>query len=50
MAQEADRRGIERVFLQVDAANAPALSLYRRLGFTTAWPYAYWRRTQPTGS
>ncbi len=50
MAQEADRRGIERVFLQVDAANAPALSLYRRLGFNTAWPYAYWRRTQPTGS
>jgi GNAT superfamily N-acetyltransferase len=47
MAQEAERRGIERVFLQVDASNAPALSLYRRLGFTTAWPYAYWRRTQP---
>lgn len=46
MAQEAGRRGIERVFLQVDAANVPALSLYRRLGFTTAWPYAYWRRTQ----
>ncbi|MGE0098347.1 MAG: GNAT family N-acetyltransferase [Hydrogenophaga sp.] len=47
MAQEAERRGIERVFLQVDASNAPALSLYRRLGFGTAWPYAYWRRTQP---
>jgi len=45
MAQEAHRRGIERVFLQVDASNAPALALYRRMGFTTAWPYAYWRRT-----
>lgn len=50
MAEEAERRGIERVFLQVDAGNAPALSLYRRLGFTTAWPYAYWRRTQPPGA
>lgn len=47
MAREATCRGIGRVFLQVDASNAPALSLYRRLGFTTAWPYAYWRRAQP---
>ncbi len=43
MALEAQRRGIDRVFLQVDASNAPALSLYRRLGFDTAWGYAYWR-------
>jgi GNAT superfamily N-acetyltransferase len=43
MALEAQRRGIERVFLQVDAGNAPALSLYRRLGLETAWGYAYWR-------
>jgi GNAT superfamily N-acetyltransferase len=50
MADEAARRGIERVFLQVDAGNAPALSLYRRLGFTTAWPYAYWRRLQLHGA
>ncbi|WP_439518643.1 GNAT family N-acetyltransferase [Hydrogenophaga sp.] len=49
MAEEAQRRGVDRVFLQVDAGNAPALSLYRRLGFVTAWPYAYWRRTQPPG-
>jgi GNAT superfamily N-acetyltransferase len=43
MAQEASRRGIRHAFLQVDASNAPAFSLYRRLGFTTAWAYAYWR-------
>jgi ribosomal protein S18 acetylase RimI-like enzyme len=43
MALEAQRRGIGRVFLQVDAGNTPALSLYRRLGFETAWGYAYWR-------
>lgn len=42
MADEAQRRGIARVFLQVDAENAPALSLYRRIGFETAWPYVYW--------
>lgn len=42
MAEEAARRGIARVFLQVDAQNAPALSLYRRIGFETAWPYVYW--------
>jgi len=44
MAQEALARGINRVFLQVDASNAPAVSLYRRLGFVEAWTYAYWRR------
>lgn len=48
MADEAERRGIERVFLQVDASNTAALSLYRRLGFATAWPYAYWRHAQST--
>lgn len=37
-------RGVERVFLQVDAAN-PARALYRRAGFTAAWTYAYWRST-----
>ena len=31
--REAQHRGIERVFLQVDASNAPALALYRRAGF-----------------
>lgn len=43
MALEAQRRGIERAFLQVDGANAPALALYRRAGMRTAWTYAYWR-------
>lgn len=44
MALEARRRGIDRVFLQVDASNAPALALYQRAGLVTAWAYAYWRR------
>jgi GNAT superfamily N-acetyltransferase len=43
MAREAAHRGIRQAFLQVDASNAPALALYRRLGFTTAWAYTYWR-------
>jgi ribosomal protein S18 acetylase RimI-like enzyme len=43
MALEAQRRGIVRAFLQVDASNEPALALYRRAGMTTAWSYAYWR-------
>ncbi|MFN3494064.1 MAG: GNAT family N-acetyltransferase, partial [Hydrogenophaga sp.] len=43
MAAEAARRGLPRVFLQVDASNQPALALYRRAGLTVAWPYAYWR-------
>jgi ribosomal protein S18 acetylase RimI-like enzyme len=37
------QRGITRAFLQVEADNAPALGLYRRFGFTTAWTYHYWK-------
>ena len=37
------QRGIGRAFLQVEADNAPALALYRRFGFTTAWTYHYWK-------
>jgi ribosomal protein S18 acetylase RimI-like enzyme len=43
MATEASRRGLTGVFLQVDASNQSALALYRRVGLTVAWPYAYWR-------
>lgn len=49
MAREAAQRGIRQAFLQVDTSNAPALALYQRLGFSTAWPYAYWRRALKTG-
>jgi GNAT superfamily N-acetyltransferase len=35
--------GVTRAFLQVEADNAPALGLYRRFGFTTAWTYHYWK-------
>lgn len=44
IAHAARQRGIERIFLQVEAANAPALALYRRAGFETAWTYSYWKR------
>jgi GNAT superfamily N-acetyltransferase len=35
---------IDRCFLQVEEMNAPAIQLYRRLGFQTAWRYDYWRK------
>lgn len=44
LAHAARERGAQRVFLQVDAANAAARSLYEGLGFATAWTYAYWAR------
>ena len=44
LAEAALQRGFERSFLQVDAGNAAALSLYQRAGFKTAWCYEYWRR------
>lgn len=46
LAQAASERGFERVFLQVDAGNDAALSLYRRAGFETQWKYSYWQRQQ----
>ena len=42
IAQEAISRGLGRAFLQVEAGNAGAQALYRRLGFAPAWSYAYW--------
>jgi ribosomal protein S18 acetylase RimI-like enzyme len=29
--------------LQVDAANLPALGLYRKFGFQEVYRYSYWR-------
>lgn len=43
MAVAAKARGFEQVFLQVEAGNHAALSLYQRAGFATAWCYEYWR-------
>ncbi|MEJ8845354.1 GNAT family N-acetyltransferase [Variovorax rhizosphaerae] len=42
LAQAALALGYERVFLQVEAGNAPAQALYRRAGFLTQWTYEYW--------
>lgn len=44
LAEEARRRGMARMFLQVEQGNHPALSLYARLGFRTTWSYDYWSR------
>jgi ribosomal protein S18 acetylase RimI-like enzyme len=44
LAAVALEQGMKRMFLQVEANNAPALALYRRAGFETAWRYAYWQR------
>jgi N-acetylglutamate synthase len=42
LASAALARGCERLFLQVETSNAPALSLYRRAGFAPLWTYRYW--------
>jgi GNAT superfamily N-acetyltransferase len=39
--------GARRAYLQVEASNAPAIALYRGLGFETGYGYRYWDR--PTG-
>ena len=44
LADAASARGYPRMFLQVEAHNPPAQSLYRRAGFQPAWTYAYWRK------
>jgi N-acetylglutamate synthase len=43
-AREARVRGLARMFLQVERENVAAQSVYARLGFTTAWSYAYWQK------
>ena len=45
LAAAALERGMERMFLQVEEHNAPALALYVRAGFETVWKYTYWQRT-----
>lgn len=42
LATEAQRRGLARVFLQVERSNTGAQALYARAGFVHAWDYAYW--------
>ena len=44
LAQAAIERGLEQVFLQVEANNSAAQALYKRAGFTTAWTYEYWSK------
>jgi ribosomal protein S18 acetylase RimI-like enzyme len=44
LGQEARTRHFDQCFLQVEEGNLPALSLYRGLGFQTAWRYHYWRK------
>ncbi|MBS0334486.1 MAG: GNAT family N-acetyltransferase [Proteobacteria bacterium] len=43
LGRAAQARGVERVALQVEAAN-PARDIYRRAGFAELWTYRYWRR------
>ena len=43
LGREAQARGFERAFLQVEEAN-PARRIYRRAGFEPAWRYHYWRK------
>jgi GNAT superfamily N-acetyltransferase len=42
LGREAQKRGVDRVFLQVEEAN-PARAIYRRAGFSPVWRYHYWR-------
>jgi ribosomal protein S18 acetylase RimI-like enzyme len=44
LAAAALARGYPRMFLQVEAHNPPAQSLYRRAGFEPAWTYTYWQQ------
>jgi N-acetylglutamate synthase len=44
LAAEAQHRGVERVYLQVEGANTRAQALYGRAGFSMAWAYEYWSK------
>ena len=42
LCQQALAAQLENCFLQVEEDNTPAITLYQRLGFQTAWRYRYW--------
>ncbi len=44
LVDQAQTRGFDRLFLQVEAANFGAIELYRSIGFVEAYRYDYWRR------
>jgi ribosomal protein S18 acetylase RimI-like enzyme len=48
-AREAIAQGAERLYLQVEQNNLPALALYRRTGFTLAYTYHYRARPMDRG-
>ncbi len=43
LALQADARGVQTAYLQVEDGNHTALRLYESLGFALAWRYVYWR-------
>lgn len=43
---QAAARGFTAAFLQVEAGNGPAATLYESLGFTRRWTYEYWTAPQ----
>jgi N-acetylglutamate synthase len=45
LAAAAEHAKAHSLFLQVEAANGPAIALYRRAGFETAYAYRYWRKS-----
>lgn len=44
LMDHAARAGARRAYLQVEAVNAPAIALYQRAGFATAYSYLYWTK------
>jgi ribosomal protein S18 acetylase RimI-like enzyme len=44
LGEVATTRGMDQCYLQVEETNAPAISLYCRLGFLSTWRYHYWRK------
>ena len=47
LAEWAKTAGATHAYLQVEAANAPAIALYKAAAFETAYSYSYWR-PEPT--